>query len=91
MGLFKKGSGWEPPKTPNMAGMPEKEKRMRAAQELGLSKAAQKRKLAYKDRARRASQEGAYKFASKMRWRADAQQTKQTKHSYRRAKYLGDI
>ena len=88
MGLFKKGSGYN---APNMAGMPARERRMRAAQEIGLSRAAQNRKNEYDDRAKRASQEGAYKFASKMRWRADAQQQKQTKHSYRRAKYLGDI
>jgi hypothetical protein len=88
MGLFKKGSGYN---APNMAGMPARERRMRAAQEIGLSRAAQNRKNEYDDRAKRASQEGAYKFASKMRWRRDAQQTSASKHAYRAAKYKGDI
>ena len=77
--------------TPNMYGMPKSEKLRRAKQELGLEKAAKKRKSAYRTAAKSAFQSGATAYGYKMSAKAKAQGKKATQHGYRRSKYTGDI
>ena len=77
--------------TPNMYGMPKSEKLRRAKQELGLEKAAKKRKNIYKDKSERAFQSGATAFGYKMSAKSKAQGKKAIQHGYRRSKYTGDI
>jgi hypothetical protein len=77
--------------TPNMYGMPQREKLARAAQEQGLSNAALKRRAVFRRRQKEANLEGAYKFAALMGYKAGIQNDISFQRSYRAAKYKGDI
>tara|TARA_R100001082_G_scaffold66668_1_gene37670 strand:+ start:743 stop:1030 length:288 start_codon:yes stop_codon:yes gene_type:complete len=76
-----------PIQSPNMQGMPNIEKKMRAAQARGLAKAFYNREKKLNIKAREAYQEGAYKYGDKLKWRADQQNKMGVWHSYRSHSY----
>tara|TARA_B100000131_G_scaffold304075_1_gene328744 strand:+ start:360 stop:641 length:282 start_codon:yes stop_codon:yes gene_type:complete len=72
---------------PNMKGMPEREKAMRATAEKGKAKAAQKKALDFAKQSEVAFQEGNYALGSVLRAKSKDRKLQELTHTFRYSRY----